>query len=191
MKKLNTFALVASKIFEVLHWIGAALMVVVLIASITAANSLSPLLSSQVPELGVTVSTYGFELTAVNADGTVNMTAITIFSIGAIIIFSLMAMVFRNAYLILKTAKGKTKFSQGNTPFQKQIVRMVREIGIFFISVPIVSLIMSIIARCVIGYEIAEVSVNIEGFITGILILCLSQIFSYGTELQSDVDGLV
>ena len=44
---------------------------------------------------------------------------------------ALMAMVFRNVYLIFKTAEGKTWFSKGATPFQPDIVRMVREIGIF------------------------------------------------------------
>lgn len=191
MKKLNTFAVVLSKILEVLHWIGAAVMASLLVITITMSDYLSSTLPSPVPEYGTIASTYGFEVNTTNADGTLNIAAITVFFIGAFIILSLMAMVFRNAYLVLRTAQGKTKFSQGSTPFQEHIVRMVREIGIFFMLIPVVSLILSIIARFVVGVENTEIVVNIQGFITGILILCLSQIFSYGTELQSDVDGLV
>lgn len=62
-----------------------------------------------------------------------------------------MAMVFRNVYLIFRTAKGKTWFAKGDTPFQKDIVRMVREIGIFYLAVPIVSLLMSVVAVLVLG----------------------------------------
>ena len=191
MKTINKIALVVSKIMEVFHWIVAAFMVAVLACSVFAGDWFGSILTDGASELGETLSTYGFEIVAVNSDGTVNMTAVALFSVGAIIILSLMAMVFRNVYLILKTAKGETWFSDGKTPFQKNIVRMVREIGIFSIAVPVVGLIMSIICRLVLGVETAETSVNIQGFIMGILVLCLSHIFSYGTQLQEDVDGLV
>ena len=79
-------------------------------------------------------------------DGTINEVAVRIFSIGAVIIFSLMAIVFRNVYLSLKTAQGETKFAEGDTPSQKSIVRMIREMGIFSLLVPIVGLAFSTLA---------------------------------------------
>lgn len=191
MKGINKIALVISKVLEILHWIADALMVAVLICSVAAKDWLEALLAKGVSEFGTSLSTYGFELMVVNTDGSVNMTAITLFSLGAIIILGLMAMVFRNVYLIIQTAEGKTWFSSGSTPFQKDIIRMVREIGIFSIAVPVSALIISIIARLVLGAETVETSVNVEGFITGILILCLTQIFTYGMQLQNDVDGLL
>ena len=187
MKTVNKIALVMSKIMEVVHWVAVAFMVAILGCALFAGGWFGGILTDGVSELGTTLSTYGFEIVAVNADGTVNMTAVALFSTGAIIIISLMAMVF----LILKTSKGETWFSSGKTPFQKNIVRMVREIGIFYIAVPVTGLIMSIICCLVLGVETAEISINVEGFVTGILILCLSHIFSYGTQLQEDVDGLV
>ncbi len=191
MKKFNTFALVISKVLEVIHWVGTAMMLFLFFFSIAAKDLLCKIIVQGVPEFGTGLTTYGFELIAVNTDGTINPMAITLFSIGAVVILSLMAMVFRNVYLIFKTAKGKTSFSKGDTPFQKDITRMIREIGIFYISVPVVGLIMSIISRIVLGIDVAEISVNFEGVITGILILCLSQVFAYGTQLQEDVDGLL
>ena len=191
MKKFNSFALVLSKVLEVLHWMASAGMLVLMIASIVAKEQLRDFLSHGVPKYGTELSTYGFSIVAVDSKGNILPSSITVFSIGAIIILLLMAMVFRNAYLIFKTAKGKTWFAKGKTPFQNDITRMVREIGIFFIAIPIVGLFMSTVARIVIGAEIVEISVRMESVITGILVLCLSQVFVYGTQLQEDVDGLL
>ena len=100
-------------------------------------------------------------------------------------------MIFRNVNLILRTMKGKTWFAKGETPFQKDITRMVREIGIFLILIPVVQTIISAIFRPVIGMEIAEMSVDMSKIITGIVVLSLSEIFAYGENLEKDVEGLV
>ena len=196
MKKFNmdiviNISLILSKFAEVLHWIGVVSMSVLLICSLTAKNWLWSILENSIEEIGSTVSTYGFEISVVNAQGNVTMAAITLFCISSIIIFSLYAMVFRNAYLIIKTSKGKTWFSKGDTPFQSDIVRMLREIGIFLISSSAVSYIMGVIGRIIIGADIAEIGIRFESIVIGLLVLCLSQFFAYGTELQKDVDGLL
>ena len=68
---------------------------------------------------------------------------------------------------------------------------MMKEIGIFSIAVPVVGFVMSVIARIVIGAEAAEISINQSGIFMGIIVLCLTQFFAYGTELEKDVDGLL
>ena len=103
---------------------------------------------------------------------------------GAVLILALMAMIFRNLNLIIKK-------SEGTTPFQPDNVRMFREIGIFSIAVPVVGLIMSIITRLVLGAEAAEVSNNFSGLVIGIVVLCITQFFAHGIELEKDVDGLL
>lgn len=188
MKSVNRAAIILTKILEVLHWFTAALMAVVLIASAASANWLEEILQKGSGTLGDTLTTYGFEMNVVYSDGKINMTAILLFSICAVIILSLMAMVFRNVNLILKTTLGKTKFSKGQTPFQKDNTRMVREIGIFFISVPVISFVVSVIARAVLGVDNAEISVDFQNLIIGIIVLCLSQSFAYGNELQDQAD---
>lgn len=187
MKKLTSFALVVSKATEILHWAGAASVLLLLILSFAARSWLYPILSEGALKHGAELSTYGLEMTVVNADGSLHSTALTLFFVGAVVILCLMAMVFRNVYLILKTAQGKTKFSKGVTPFQPDIVRMIREIGIFYLAVPVVGL----IATLAVGPKVVEPSVRLDGFITGILLLCLSQFFDQGTKLQTEVDGLV
>ena len=67
----------------------------------------------------------------------------------------------------------------------------MREIGVFAIAVPVIGLIMSVIIRLVIGVEAVETSIGMGGIFMGIIILCLTQFFIHGAELEQDVDGLV
>lgn len=68
---------------------------------------------------------------------------------------------------------------------------MMREIGIFAIAVPVIGLTMSTIARLVLGVDHVETSVNMSGIFMGIIVLCLTQFFVHGSELEEDVDGLL
>ena len=108
-----------------------------------------------------------------------------------IIVCGLTAMIFRNIYLIFKTTNGKTKFSKGTTPFQPENVRMLREIGIFAILIPAVEFICDVITKIIVGVDFVESSISITGIVLGIAVLCLSQFFVYGMELQRDSDGLL
>lgn len=133
---------------------------------------------------GANIEVYGFEVNAPVVNGNVDMTTFFLFGIVAVIILVLIAMVFRNMHLIFKK-------SENGTPFQKDNVRMLKEIGVFSIAVPIVGLIMSAIIRLVVGIEATEASANMSGIFMGIIVLCLTQYFVYGTELEKDVDGLL
>ena len=90
---------------------------------------------------------------------------------------------------MFKTAEGESKFSEGNTPFQKDIVRMIREIGIFLIASAAVSMLTTLIGSIVISstYTVFD----IQSAVFGIFMLCLSSWFNYGEKLEKDVDGLV
>ena len=68
---------------------------------------------------------------------------------------------------------------------------MFREVGIFSIAVPVVGFIMSVISRIAIGVEVAEIYNSFEGFVIGIVVLCITQFFAQGMELEKDVDGLL
>ena len=75
--------------------------------------------------------------------------------------------------------------------FRSDIVRMIRNVGILSIVIPVVEIIMTIVARVILGDAGIESSLNINGILIGIVVLCLSQFFAYGTQLQEDNDGLV
>lgn len=178
-------AKVLTKIIEVFHWVGVVLMIVATICSRVTPKWIQYFIGIDAKECcGAELNVYGFEIIAPVKNGSVDMGIVFLFGIGAIIILSLMAMVFRNLNLIIKKSKN-------NTPFQSDNIRMLKEIGIFTISIPIVGLMMSIISRLVLGVDAVETSVNIYGFTMGIIVLCLTQFFIYGTELEKDVDGLL
>jgi len=101
-----------------------------------------------------------------------------------------MVMIFRNIYLIYKTAAGKTWFSKGETPFQKDIVRMVREIGIFSVTMPVLQFIGTAIIK-LISRGAVETHVLLTGLIFGIIVISISEFFAYGMKLEEDVEGLV
>ena len=115
--------------------------------------------------VSVTVSTYGFEVSTLLSAGT---TTFTLFGIGAAVILVAMAMVWRNLFLIFKK-------SENATLFQKDNFRMIKEIGIFAIAIPVVGLIMSAVIRLVCGVDAAEVSVHLGGILAGAVILCLNR----------------
>ena len=112
------------------------------------------------------------------------MTSFLMFGIGAVLILAVMAMVFRNLHLIFKK-------SERGAAFQKDTIRMMGEIGYFSIAVPVIGLMMSVLVRLVAGLEAVEVSVDVAGIFMGIIVLCLTQFFIHGAELEKDVDGLL
>ncbi|MBQ8728606.1 MAG: DUF2975 domain-containing protein [Oscillospiraceae bacterium] len=185
MKKLNTLGKVITKILEVFHWVGVALMIAAVICSIAAPNWIGYFVGFDAKECcGANLEIYGFEINAPVSDGKVDLSSFLIFGIGAIVILAVMAMVFRNLHLIFKK-------SENSTPFQKDNVRMMREIGIFTIAIPVIGFIMSVIARLVMGSDVAEISIDMGGIFMGIVVLCFTQFFAHGVELENDVDGLV
>lgn len=183
MKNIHKLTKVLVKIVEVFHWVATGLLIFATICSFAAPQWMRYCLELPSPEDAV-VNAYGFEVNAIDASGTLHMPSFRLFLIGAILIFSLMAMVFRNLYLILKK-------SENSTPFQKDNIRMLREIGIFFLSIPVVGLLMSILIRLFAGVDHVETSVQYSGFIIAIILFSLVQFFAHGAELEKDVDGLL
>ncbi len=184
-KCIPGIAKVVTKIAEVFHWVAVALMIAATICSVAAPSAVNYFVGFDAKECcGARLAVYGFEINAPVTNGQADMAAFLMFGISAVFILSLMAMIFRNLNLII----GK---SEGTTPFQFDNVRMFREIGIFSISVPVVGFIMSIITRIVLGAGVAEISNNFSGLVIGVVVLCVTQFFARGIELEHDVDGLV
>lgn len=190
MKRLNKAVIIIAKICEIAHWVAAGILAVMI--AVTAAGRMQFLkYLSDVDIASKEVSSNGFTIGLIDSTGKLIPGALILFFITILLVCILMAMIFRNVYLIFKTSEGETKFSQGKTPFQKDNIRMVREIGIFCIAIPVVELIVSVIARIVLPVGVVETSVEMTGVFMGLVVLCLSQFFAYGMELQEDVDGLV
>lgn len=182
MKHLDRTTRILAKLIELGHWIAAASMLVILVLSLFLGAGVVQNVS--LADFGASLTTYGFDVMIVNPAGQVELTALRIFCVGSALILGLMAMVFRNIYLIMKK-------SENATPFQKDNVRMVREIGIFLLCVPVVGLLLSGAARLVMDMDLVETSVGLDSFMVGLVVLCLSRIFARGMALETDVDGLL
>ncbi len=174
--------LVLAKIAEILHWWLAGAMLIGGIITVVNPTFIMNLAKSTISDYSV-LSCYGFEIPNAGAD------MLTHFAFGSAIVLALMAMIFRNVYLILETAKGKTWFAKGSTPFQSNIVRMFREIGIYFIAVSAMSLVSVIIVNLA-GGELCS-GLNYLSCFVGLVFICISQFFNYGASLEKDLDGLV
>lgn len=185
MKGINKAGKIITKILEVFHWVGTTLMAAATVCALAAPQWVGYFVSFDAKECcGADLTIYGFEVNAPVINGDVDMTTFFLFGIGAVIILALMAMVFRNLNLIFKK-------SENTTPFQKDNIRMMKEIGIFSIAVPVIGFIMSIIVRLVTGVDTAEINVDMGGIFMGIIVLCLTQYFVHGAKLENDVDGLL
>ena len=182
MKRLNKATRILAKLVEVGHWVGATAMVVVMVLSLLMGANVVQNVS--LADFGASLTTYGFDVMIVNEAGQVDLTALRLFCVGAAVILGLMAMVFRNIYLIMKV-------SATATPFQRDNVRRIREMGIFLLSVPLVGLVMSGVARLVMDPELVETSVGMSSFMTGLVVLCLSQFFAQGVALEAETEGLL
>lgn len=184
-KSIIKVAKIVTKIVEVTHWVGVVLMTMATIFALTNPKWVKYFVGIDAKECcGAELNVYGFEIIAPVKNGSFDMNILFLFGIGAIIILTLMAMVYRNLNLIIKKA-------ENSTPFQADNIRMLKEIGIFAIAIPIVGVIMSIVCRLVFGVDTVETSVNVYGFSMGIIVLCLTQFFVHGAELEKDVDGLL
>ncbi len=186
-EKLNRLAAVIAKITEIFYWVATGLLIVSLIVF-----CLNDAFLHYFMDLGDSEFAFsGYSVQPFSVDGRLIPAIFIPTLIIVAITGGLMAMVFRNIYLIFKTTAGETKFSKGKTPFQPSNVRMLREIGIFVLSIPAVEYIGDVIIRILAGPDLVESSISVSGIVFGIALLCLSQFFAYGVQLQSDADGLL
>lgn len=191
MKGLTKVVTILSKILEVFCWVGSALSAASLVAIAIGKMDLLPFFSSVTTESELSLGGLEIDMSTVASSQTVR--AFVAFFLTALIVCAIMALVFRYIYLIFKTAAGQTKYSKGATPFQPEIVRMIRRIGILCLAVPVIQIIMSIVARLILGHEGSEIAVSMDmsSVFFGLVILCLSHFFAYGAKLQEETEGLV
>ena len=193
MKKLNKAIVIISKVFEVFSWIGVAAAIVMCFLVGFRNTAVSKFFTETLGS-GILndMTSGGFSIYPVDATD-INLCFKCLITLFVSMIFTYFntAMIFRNIYLIFKTTEGKTWFAEGVTPFQKPNIRMVREIGIFCIAIPVINTIISAIAKLALGPDLIETSVEMMIVIFGLVIIALSQYFDYGMQLESDVEGLV
>lgn len=190
MNKLNKATIIISRIMEVFCWVGSALSAAII--AVMAAGKIEWMrFLTDATNKSAELTTGGYTMRLGEGVTEYSNGAMILFFITVLITLILSAMIARNVCLIFKTTEGMTSFSNGKTPFQKDNIRMVREIGIFLIAIPVVELIMSVLTKVICGYEMVETSVNLFSVWVGLVALALSGFFAYGMQLQEEVDGLV
>lgn len=187
---MNKLVKVMCKVLEIMMWMATATMALGTILSIAVPTTIVSFFGMG-NDGSTSLSINGIEGVVLNTqNGSLIQSSAIILFAGSIITFSLTAMIFRNIYLVFKLSEGNSKHSKGATPFQPDNVRMIREIGIFAISIPLVQIVMSIIAQLVSGLS-GDLSVSMNGIVFGIIILALSRFFQHGADLENDTAGLI
>lgn len=184
MNAIGKSAKVCMKILEVGHWVATGLMAAAAILSLAAPHLLGYVMNVDSLSEGGELSAYGFTVFASPDSGEIYYPAVFLFGIGATVIFVLMALVFRHLYQIISKA-------ESDTPFHADNIARLKRISIFCMIVPLVGIVMSILIRLIIGTDAAELSMDQSGIIMGIIVLCLTQYFIRGAQLEKDVDGLL
>ncbi len=189
MKKgLNRTLSVISKIAELACWIG------VVTGLICFAGSFNKDVAREIiAGEGNMMQSIGFEIGVITHTGVTNYFAVSMYFIGTVVAFALIALIFRNLDIILHTISGRYEKAESTSPFQKDVVKRVKKIGIFSIAMPVLGFVTTAIVYVVslINGNAVDVSVSLEGIVIGLVCLCLSQIFSYGAQLEEEVDGLL
>lgn len=189
MKKgLNRTLSVISKIVELASWLGVALGLLCFAGSFNKDVTREIVAGKSGMVQGI-----GFELGLITNTGVINYFAVSMYYIGVVIAFALIALIFRNLDIILHTISGRYEKAESTSPFQKDVVKRVKRIGILSIAMPVVSFVITAITYVISlinGYPV-DVSMSLEGVVIGLVCLCLTQIFSYGAKLEEEVDGLL
>lgn len=189
-KTLNKVATVVARVAEITYWVATGILAAGLAAYCVNRDLLRFFVNFGEGESAGAFEVAGFSVQVLDGSGAVIPGTLIPAMVAGIVSCALMAMIFRNIYLIFKTSAGETKFSKGATPFQPDNVRMLREIGIFSIAIPVWGILCSILVHLLAG-EAAETSISSSGIAFGIAALCLSQFFAYGVRLQQEADGLL
>lgn len=176
-KNLIKFGKMASKTIEIISWIGVACLLFCIIAACAA-----PQWTEQHVLSGITLN--GVSVNVGESSGNVTLAAVLAMLFGAAVGEALIALLFGQMYKVLKSA-------EDGSPFRAENVRRVENIGWLAIALPVVGLITSVLVKLLGSPDAFEISVDLTSAVMGLLVLCLSQFFARGVELEQDVDGLV
>lgn len=187
-KAWNAVISIVSRVSEAAYFLLSAAMVALTVFSLAKGNgAVEAVLFSNGGDSSI--GTNGFAISIAGKSGEALPEALTLFSLVGIFTMFCMGMIFRNVRLIFKSAESEAE-AEGAAFFNADVIRMVREIGMFCMAVPVIGFAAFAVGRLVLGEEM-EASVQLHGFALGFVVLCLSRFFARGMELEREVEGLV
>lgn len=177
MKMLNV-GKVLTKVIEIMCYAGVVLCAAGMIWAIVSPEPLANLYQ----EGKVTIYSADFDLDDPMMKSP--QAVLIVMMLTGVVSNMMAALTFRKANgIIVKAIEG--------APFQPCTVKWMKEIGYLAIAMPVIGFVGSLIAFLAGGMPTSEIMLNLDGFVMGVLILCLTQVFAHGAALQSDVDGLL
>lgn len=182
MKNVEKISLFLTKFCEVLHWVLAALLAVCLVLTLTALLPDVPLEDAG-EYAGEWFSLYGLDVMPVGAEGDIHWTALYLMLAGLALICGMTALIFRLANRIIRQ-------SRQDSPFCPENLARLRRLGLLTIAIPAVKVVFSAIISLA-DPGVTSVSLHLDQFSLGLAVLCLTQYFARGADLERDVDGLV
>ncbi len=185
-RTIQKIARVLVKIVEIFHWVGAALLTAAGICRLVLPQMVNSLMSyDQVQAEGV-MDIYGFTIEFM--DHALPAAIFTIYCLGSAIMMAMVAMICRYTFQIMQS-------SENATPFTTENVDRLKWIGYLFLAIPVTGLVFSavlmLVSQMTGSSDLLEMSMNMDGFITGLIVLCLTQYFAYGVSLEKETEGLI
>lgn len=176
-------AAIVSKIIQIVYEITAICFLVGAAFILVNPGDLKaePGKAFSLPVGGLNFSSSTVNLYSVN--GTVSIAGVVLYLLYGCLNAAMFALAFRNVHRVLHS-------SQSESPFRMENVRLLRHSGFLFFGTVIAQFLFGLLGLLVRNMSVG-VTVDMSGIVTGILVLCLSQIFAQGVQMQEDIDGLV
>lgn len=180
--KLTSFAKTLSKISEIFLFLMAGVCALCAVVSYIGISEAAVSTITELVSEGA-LSLDGFSIDPFMDFGELKMMAV--FACGSgFVVCMLGGMIFRNIVRVFRN----TELTR--TPFTKENVKLIRNIGRFAIATPFVSVVANILIG-IFAHRSVTVSIDITTLLMGLIILCLSRFFEYGVSLEDEVEGMI
>ena len=134
---------VLARVFEVIGWLGVAMMVISFLVGIIDPEVISVMSDTDAAGAKVSVPMVPGSLGRLDItgpDGTLHQGLYLLYTAAGAAELALTALVFRRIWQIIK-------LSWASTPFQQPVVKKVKQIGWLFIAAPLVTVAVSLVAE--------------------------------------------
>lgn len=179
MRNLYKAAYVCSKVLEVFVWIILVGVLFFLAVCGFSGNSIIEKIAAGT--LGFNSTNFGgLQLRIQNSDITV--TVLIFMGIAIIAVAICMIFICRQINIMFRSVY------RGNTPFTKENIIRIKSMGMVLIVYNLFDFILGFLMKAAVQNGNIIISFSLNGLMTGLLLICLSGIFSYGIKLQQEVD---
>ena len=183
--KLYSFTKTTSRVLQVIMMAAAVFCIVgAVIVYFALSDSLLDIVKQQVLDGKLSVNELGMTLEEFSKLGDIRVVGV-LGCLYGLICTTLGSMIFGNIYKVFKNIENDT------TPFTKENVRLIKEIGIYAIVSPFVGAVISLVMAIIFKSPNFRATIDVTTLFMGFVVLCLSQFFAHGVELEDEVNGLL